>query len=96
MAFTIFTFDYLLAEMWVVNELNKSKPKVLSARMIWIFFASVYVLGDLRAHFDLAFRACTEWLCRIVSVHHGVLAYLNAMVDSCVFDNLRVWLSDQS
>jgi hypothetical protein len=60
MAFAVFTLDYLFTKMKEITELNKSKPKVLSASLIWIFIALVYVSGGLGEQSDLAFRGYTE------------------------------------
>lgn len=91
-AIAIFAVAYILAMTEEVTELNKSKPMVLAASLIWAFIAGIYVsggMGELSGH---AFRTCLEGYAELFLFIMVSMAYLNAMEDRGVFDNLRVWL----
>jgi len=88
----IFALAYLLAMTEEVTELNKSKPMVLAASLIWAFIAGIYVSGGMGEQAGHAFRACLEGYAELFLFIMVSMAYLNAMEDRGVFDNLRVWL----
>ncbi len=88
----IFAFAYVLAMTEEVTELNKSKPMVLAASLIWAFIAAIYVGGGMGEQAGHAFRACLESYAELFLFIMVSMAYLNAMEDRGVFDNLRVWL----
>ncbi|QWF72457.1 sodium:proton antiporter NhaD [Methylomonas paludis] len=88
----IFAIAYLLAMTEEVTQLNKSKPMVLAASMIWAFIAAIYVAGDMNEQAGRAFRACLEGYAELFLFIMVSMAYLNALQDRGVFDNLRVWL----
>lgn len=91
-AIAVFAVAYILAMTEEVTELNKSKPMVLAASLIWAFIAGIYVnggMGELSGH---AFRSCLEGYAELFLFIMVSMAYLNAMEDRGVFDNLRVWL----
>ncbi|WP_371928776.1 sodium:proton antiporter NhaD [Methylomonas aurea] len=75
-----------------VTELNKSKPMVLAASLIWAFIAGVYVNGGMREEAGQAFRAALIGYAELFLFIMVSMAYLNAMENRGVFDNLRVWL----
>lgn len=87
-----FSLAYFLAMTEEVTELNKSKPMVLAASMIWVFISGVYVQGGMGETAGKAFRACLEGYAELFLFIMVSMAYLNAMQDRGVFDNLRVWL----
>jgi Na+/H+ antiporter NhaD/arsenite permease-like protein len=91
-AIGIFAFAYLLAMTEEVTELNKSKPMVLAASLIWAFIGSIYVSGGMGEQAGHAFRTCLEGYAELFLFIMVSMAYLNAMEDRGVFDNLRVWL----
>ncbi len=91
-AIAIFAIAYLLAMTEEVTELNKSKPMVLAASLIWAFIASIYVSDGMGEQAGKAFRACLEGYAELFLFIMVSMAYLNAMEDRGVFDNLRVWL----
>lgn len=91
-ALGVFAFAYLLAMTEEVTELNKSKPMVLAASLIWAFIGSIYVSGGMGEQAGHAFRACLEGYAELFLFIMVSMAYLNAMEDRGVFDNLRVWL----
>ena len=91
-AIGIFVVAYVLAMIEEVTELNKSKPMVLAASLIWVLIASVYVSGGLDKQAGIAFRSALEGYAELFLFIMVSMAYLNAMEDRGVFDNLRVWL----
>lgn len=91
-ALAIFGFAYLLAMTEEVTELNKSKPMVLAASLIWALIAAVYAGHETGEIAGKAFRACLEGYAELFLFIMVSMAYLNAMEDRGVFDNLRVWL----
>ena len=91
-AIVIFGFAYLLAMTEEVTELNKSKPMVLAASLIWALIAAVYAGHETGEIAGKAFRACLEGYAELFLFIMVSMAYLNAMEDRGVFDNLRVWL----
>ncbi len=88
----IFSLAYMLAMTEEVTELNKSKPMVLAASLIWAFIAGIYVNNGMSEQAGHAFRACLEGYAELFLFIMVSMAYLNAMEDRGVFDNLRVWL----
>jgi Na+/H+ antiporter NhaD/arsenite permease-like protein len=92
LAIGIFAVAYLLAMTEEVTELNKSKPMVLAASLIWAFIAGIYVNNGMSEQAGHAFRACLEGYAELFLFIMVSMAYLNAMEDRGVFDNLRVWL----
>ena len=91
-AIGVFAFAYLLAMTEEVTELNKSKPMVLAASIIWALIASIYVQGGMGEQAGHAFRTCLEGYAELFLFIMVSMAYLNAMEDRGIFDNLRVWL----
>ncbi len=92
LAIFIFSLAYTLAMTEEVTELNKSKPMVLAASLIWAFIAGVYVHGGMREEAGQAFRASLIGYAELFLFIMVSMAYLNAMENRGVFDNLRVWL----
>jgi Na+/H+ antiporter NhaD/arsenite permease-like protein len=92
LSMAIFAVAYLLAMTEEVTQLNKSKPMVLAASLIWVFIASMYVYGDMGEQAGHAFRVCLEGYAELFLFIMVSMAYLNAMEDRGVFDNLRTWL----
>lgn len=92
LAIGIFSLAYMLAMTEEVTELNKSKPMVLSASLIWAFIAGIYVAGGMGEQSGQAFRAYLEGYAELFLFIMVSMAYLNAMEDRGIFDNLRVWL----
>ncbi len=91
-AIAIFGLAYLLAMVEEVTELNKSKPMVLAASLIWMFIAWKYVSEGMDEQVGHAFQACLEGYAELFLFIMVSMAYLNAMEERGVFDNLRVWL----
>ncbi|MDD5033639.1 MAG: sodium:proton antiporter NhaD [Methylococcaceae bacterium] len=92
----IFFSAYLLAMVEEVTELRKSKPMVLAASLIWVFIAAIYVSGGMGELSGQAFRASLESYAELFLFLMVSMAYLNAMEDRGVFDNMRVWLLSKS
>lgn len=91
-AVLIFVLAYTLAMIEEVIELNKSKPMVLAASLIWVFIAGVYVSGGMGEMAGAAFRTTLEGYAELFLFIMVSMAYLNAMEDRGVFNNLRSWL----
>jgi Na+/H+ antiporter NhaD/arsenite permease-like protein len=92
LAIAIFVVAYVLAMFEEVTELRKSKPMVFAASLIWVFIAFVYVTGGMGEFAGQAFRASLEGFAELFLFIMVSMAYLNAMEDRNVFENLRVWL----
>lgn len=92
LAIAIFALAYMLAMVEEVTELNKSKPMVLAASLIWVFIASVYASGGMGEQAGRAFRASLEGYAELFLFIMVSMAYLNALEERGVFNNLRVWL----
>lgn len=92
LAIIIFALAYSFAMIEEVIELNKSKPMVLAASLIWVFIAGIYVSGGIGEMAGKAFRAALEGYAELFLFIMVSMAYLNAMEDRGVFNNLRVWL----
>lgn len=92
LAIAIFSVAYILAMTEEVTHLNKSKPMVLAASLIWMFIAAIYVTGGMGEQSGQAFRNCLVGYVELFLFIMVSMAYLNAMEDRGVFDNLRVWL----
>lgn len=91
-AIAIFVVAYILAMFEEVTELRKSKPMVLAASLIWVCIAIIYVnhgMGEMAGKF---FRSGLESFVELFLFIMVSMAYLNAMEDRGVFENLRVWL----
>jgi Na+/H+ antiporter NhaD/arsenite permease-like protein len=96
LAIGIFVVAYVLAMFEEVTELRKSKPMVFAASLIWVFIAFVYVTGGMGEFAGQAFRASLEGFAELFLFIMVSMAYLNAMEDRNVFENLRVWLLSKS
>nr|WP_231890713.1 sodium:proton antiporter NhaD [Methylomonas koyamae] len=92
LAIAIFAVAYSFAMIEEVIELNKSKPMVLAASLIWVFIAGVYASGGMGEIAGKAFRSSLESYAELFLFIMVSMAYLNAMEDRGVFDNLRAWL----
>lgn len=88
----IFALAYVLAMIEEVIELNKSKPMVMAASIIWALIAGIYVFNDSSELAGHTFRAALEGYAELFLFIMVSMAYLNAMEDRGIFDNLRVWL----
>lgn len=91
-AIAVFAVAYILAITEEITELNKSKPMVLAASLIWALIAAVYVAGGMGEESGHAFRLCLESYAELFLFIMVSMAYLNSMEDRKVFDNLRAWL----
>lgn len=92
LSLAVFALAYTFAMFEEVTELNKSKPMVLAASLIWVFIASIYVSGGMGEQAGIAFRSALEGYAELFLFIMVSMAYLNAMEDRGVFDNLRAWL----
>jgi Na+/H+ antiporter NhaD/arsenite permease-like protein len=92
LAIAIFVVAYILAMFEEVTELRKSKPMVFAASLIWVFIAFIYVAGGMGEFAGQAFRASLEGFAELFLFIMVSMAYLNAMEDRNVFENLRIWL----
>ncbi|ASF46835.1 sodium:proton antiporter NhaD [Methylovulum psychrotolerans] len=96
LAIAIFAFAYVLAMLEEVTELRKSKPMVLAASLIWAFISVIYVADGMSALSGQAFRTALEGFAELFLFIMVSMAYLNAMEDRGIFENLRIWLLSKS
>ena len=92
LAIAIFSLAYILAMFEEVTELRKSKPMVLAASLIWVFISSIYVSGNMNELAGHSFRSALEGFAELFLFIMVSMAYLNAMEDRGIFENLRIWL----
>lgn len=92
LAIAIFALAYVLAMFEEVTELRKSKPMVLAASLIWMFISAIYVTGNMGEVAGLSFRSALEGFAELFLFIMVSMAYLNAMEDRGIFENLRIWL----
>lgn len=92
LAIAIFSAAYVLAMLEEVTELRKSKPMVLAASLIWIFISVIYVSGSMGELAGHSFRSALEGFAELFLFIMVSMAYLNAMEDRGIFENLRIWL----
>ncbi|MDD5271318.1 MAG: sodium:proton antiporter NhaD [Methylovulum sp.] len=96
LALAIFSLAYVLAMLEEVTELRKSKPMVLAASLIWAFISMVYVSNGMDELAGHAFRTALEGFAELFLFIMVSMAYLNAMEDRGIFENLRIWLLSKS
>jgi len=92
LAIAIFAAAYVLAMLEEVTELRKSKPMVLAASLIWVFIAAIYASGNMGELAGHSFRSALEGFAELFLFIMVSMAYLNAMEDRGIFENLRIWL----
>src|SRR5699024_2852538 len=76
-----------------LTQLNKSKPVVLAAGLIWLLIAAYVSFTGAQAHVE---EALTHALVEFASLFLFLLVamtYVNAMTERQVFDALRSWLA---
>ena len=95
-AIAIFSIAYILAMLEEVTELRKSKPMVLAASLIWIAIAVIYANGNISETASHSFRTALEGFAELFLFIMVSMAYLNAMEDRGIFENLRIWLLSKS
>jgi hypothetical protein len=66
LAIAIFSVAYILAMTEEVTHLNKSKPMVLAASLIWMFIAAIYV--SIRT----SLPGLPGRLCRTIFIYYGI------------------------
>jgi Na+/H+ antiporter NhaD/arsenite permease-like protein len=92
LAIAIFSGAYVLAMLEEVTELRKSKPMVLAASLIWCFISAIYVSNGMSELSGQSFRIALEGFAELFLFIMVSMAYLNAMEDRGIFENLRIWL----
>ncbi len=96
LAIAIFSIAYVLAMLEEVTELRKSKPMVLAASLIWAFISVIYVNNGMSELSGQSFRMALEGFAELFLFIMVSMAYLNAMEDRGIFENLRIWLLSKS
>jgi Na+/H+ antiporter NhaD/arsenite permease-like protein len=92
LAVAVIIVSYTFAMIEEVIELNKSKPMVFGASLIWVFIATVYVSDGMGEQLGKAFRASLENYAELFLFIMVSMAYINAMEERRIFDTLRVWM----
>jgi len=92
LALALFGIAYLFVVLEEVIELRKSKPVMLAAALIWVAIALVYRQHDLSEVAKAAIRHDVLDYGELLLFLIVSIAYINAMEERRVFDNLRAWL----
>ncbi len=95
LALGVFALAYVSAVCEELLQLNKSKPMMLAASIIWALIAAVYAAGGLSEEAGQAFRAYLEVFAELFLFIVVSMAYLNALENRGVFEALRCWLLSQ-
>nr|WP_240342613.1 sodium:proton antiporter NhaD [Methylococcus sp. EFPC2] len=92
MALALFGIAYVFVVLEEVLELRKSKPMMLAAALIWVAIALVYKSHGLSDVAEAAIRHNVMDYGELLLFLIVSIAYINAMEERRVFDNLRAWL----
>jgi NhaD family Na+/H+ antiporter len=92
LAIALFGIAYLFVVLEEVIELRKSKPVMLAAALIWVTIALVYKQHGLSEVARAAIRHDVLDYGELLLFLIVSIAYINAMEERRVFDNLRAWL----
>lgn len=92
-ALATFCFAYLLVFLEEFIHLQKSKPMVLGAGIIWALVAYIAKEKDLSDVANLAVRHNLMDYAEILLFIVVAMAYVNALNERRVFEALRTWLS---
>lgn len=95
LAIALFGIAYVFVVLEEVLELRKSKPMMLAAALIWVAIALVYKERGLSDIAEAAIRHDVLDYGELLLFLIVSIAYINAMEERRVFDNLRSWLINQ-
>jgi NhaD family Na+/H+ antiporter len=91
-AITVFVLGYILVIFEEQIHMRKSKPVMMSAGIIWILLAAVYVNNGFNHSAEVAIRHNFLEYAELFFFLMVAMTYINAMLERGVFDALRSWL----
>ena len=91
-AITVFVLGYILVIFEEQIHMRKSKPVMMSAGIIWILIAAVYVNNGFNHSAEVAIRHNFLEYAELFFFLMVAMTYINAMLERGVFDALRSWL----
>lgn len=91
-AITVFVVGYILVIFEEQIHMRKSKPVMISAGIIWILIASIYVSNGFNHSAEVAIRHNFLEYAELFFFLMVAMTYINAMLERGVFDALRSWL----
>lgn len=91
-AITVFVLGYILVIFEEQIHMRKSKPVMVSAGIIWILIAAVYVNNGFTHSVEVAIRHNFLEYAELFFFLLVAMTYINAMLERGVFDALRSWL----
>jgi NhaD family Na+/H+ antiporter len=91
-AVTVFAVSYILVILEEKIHMRKSKPVMMSAGIIWIMIAAVYVSNGFTHSVEVAIRHNFLEYTELFFFLLVAMTYINAMLERGVFDALRSWL----
>ena len=91
-AITVFVLGYILVIFEEQIHMRKSKPVMMSAGIIWILIAGVYVSNGFNHSAEIAIRHNFLEYAELFFFLMVAMTYINAMLERGVFDALRSWL----
>lgn len=91
-AIAVFVLGYILVIFEEQIHMRKSKPVMMSAGIIWIMIAAVYVNNGFTHSAEVAIRHNFLEYAELFFFLMVAMTYINAMLERGVFDALRSWL----
>ena len=91
-AIAVFVIGYILVIFEEQIHMRKSKPVMMSAGIIWILIAAVYVNNGFNHSAEVAIRHNFLEYAELFFFLMVAMTYINAMLERGVFDALRSWL----
>ncbi len=91
-AIAVFVIGYILVIFEEQIHMRKSKPVMMSAGIIWIMIAAVYVNNGFTHSAEVAIRHNFLEYAELFFFLMVAMTYINAMLERGVFDALRSWL----
>ncbi len=91
-AIAVFVIGYIFVIFEEQIHMRKSKPVMLSAGIIWILIAAVYVNNGFTHSAEVAIRHNFLEYAELFFFLMVAMTYINAMLERGVFDALRSWL----
>jgi NhaD family Na+/H+ antiporter len=91
-AIAVFVIGYIFVIFEEQIHMRKSKPVMMSAGIIWIMIAAVYVSNGFTHSAEVAIRHNFLEYAELFFFLMVAMTYINAMLERGVFDALRSWL----
>ncbi|MFT4763677.1 MAG: NhaD family Na+/H+ antiporter [Oleispira sp.] len=91
-AIAVFVIGYILVIFEEQIHMRKSKPVMMSAGIIWILIAAIYVSNGFNHSAEVAIRHNFLEYAELFFFLMVAMTYINAMLERGVFDALRSWL----